>query len=357
MAKTKKRTNRKKKTSARRAHPQLEWARWPTERLLDLRMCDLRLSLKKSILEERTEQVKRELENRDLRLNPYFWISDDWFTPDGYTGSAIPFFLAHPRLVRLERSQMGEVEGGTRAWCLKLLRHEVGHALDHAFLLHRRRKWQRLFGLSTYSYPRFYRPNPQSRRHVQHLEYWYAQSHPDEDFAETFAVWLKPRSRWRELYRGWPALEKLEYVDELMADIAGQKPIVNSRGYDNSLPTLRKTLREHYQRKKEAYNTEYPRFYDRDLLRLFTRNRGRGRRQRASAFIRKVQPEIARMVCRWSGEYRYQFELVLKEIIGRCREFKLYVKGSERQATIDLAIILTKHTMDSLYKNRRWVEM
>ena len=49
-----------------------------------------------------------------------------------------------------------------------------------------------------------YTPDPNSRAYVQHLDYWYAQSHPFEDYAETFAVWLRPSSRWKRRYEGWP---------------------------------------------------------------------------------------------------------------------------------------------------------
>lgn len=334
-----------------------DFAHWPTEKLLDLRMCDLHISLKGTVLEERIARIHEELKQRDLRIRPYFWLSDDWFTPDGITGSAIPFYLAHPRLMRLERNQMGEVEGGTRDWCLKLLRHEVGHVVQQSYLLSKRRQWQRLFGLSSYSYPRFYRPNPSSRRYVHHLEYWYAQSHPDEDFAETFAVWLKPRSQWRKKYKGWPALKKLEYVDELMSEIAGQEPVIRSRSYVDSLATLRKTLREHYARKKEVYGSEYPEVYDADLRELFSASRGRGKKETASAFMRRVRSEMVRAITPWTRDYRYQFEHVFKEIVGRCRELKLYVRDSGPRTKSGLAIILTKHTMNSLYKNRRWVEM
>lgn len=337
--------------------PKHVWARYSTERLLDTRMCDLDLSIEGTVLEDRIDKVRQELEQRNLCFQPYFWLSDDWFTPEGITGSAIPFYLAHPRLVRLERSQMDEVEGGTRDWCMKLLRHEVGHALDHAFFLYRRRRRQRLFGLSSHSYPRFYRPNPYSRHHVQHLEYWYGQSHPDEDFAETFALWLKPRSQWRKHYRGWPALRKLEYVDELMSEIAGRKPPHRTRAKVDSLPTLRKTLREHYRLKKEAYGGEYPDFYDRDLKRLFTEERGRNRRESAVAFLRRVRPEVIRLVSPWTGENRYVLEQVLRDITGRCRDLKLYVKHGDRRGKVELAILLTKHTVDSLYRRPRWVEV
>ena len=172
--------------------------------------------------------------------------------PGDVPGIAIPFYLAHPRLMKLERKMMIDVEGGTWPECMGILRHEAGHAVQHAYQLQRRRRWQQLFGPSSKRYPNYYRPNPASRRYVQHLPLWYAQSHPDEDFAETFAVWLAPRSNWRTRYAGWPALKKLEYVDELMAEIAGKRPLLTTRERVDPLSRLTQTLAEHYQ-KKQAY--------------------------------------------------------------------------------------------------------
>ena len=122
--------------------------------------------------------------------------------------------MAHPRLMRLERNQMLEVEGGTKTWCMRILRHEAGHAIDTAYRLHRRKSYKSTFGNYSDPYPEYYRPKPRSKKFVMHLEPWYAQSHPAEDFAETFAVWLMPRSRWRKKYEGWTALKKVELVDD-----------------------------------------------------------------------------------------------------------------------------------------------
>jgi len=334
------------------------WEHWPREELLDLRLSNLELRIEGTELADRIAQIHAELDARDLRFRPYFWLSDDWFTPAGMTGTAIPFYLAHPRLIRLERSQIGEAEGSSHAWCMKLLRHETGHALDHAYQLTRRRQRQRLFGRSSVSYPRFYRPNPYSRQHVQHLEYWYAQSHPDEDFAETFAVWLQPRSGWRRRYRDWPrARRKLEYIDALMGDIAGQRPLRRTRAHVDGLPHLRKTLREHYRRKRAAYSLEHSDSYDRDLGRLFSPSRGRGGREPAAAFLRRSRTEILRLAAPWAGEHGYLLDHVFKDIRGRCRQLKLYVHSSERRTRTEFAIVLVKHTIESLYRNRRWMRM
>ena len=246
------------------------WEKCTNQELLDWRICDLGLELKGTPLEAPIGRLYNELAARNLRVKPHCWLSEEWFSPDAIPGIAIPFYLAHPRLKRLERSQILEVEGGTNAECLRLLRHESGHALQHAFRLHRRKKWRELFGSSTEPYPDYYRPNPGSRRYVVHLPHWYAQSHPDEDFAETFAVWLTPGSRWRRKYMGWPALQKLRYVDQLMHELAGQSPPVRSRAKPDPVHRIKTTLGDHYRTKRERYRVLASRAYDQDLLRFFT---------------------------------------------------------------------------------------
>ena len=168
------------------------------ERLLDLR-CATRLTI-----EAAARGAPGDLsasQGKGLRFRPHFWLSDEWFCPDGVPGIAVPFYLAHPRLSRLEQSQMLEVEGGTAEWCLRILRHETGHAVENAYRLRLRARRRQLFGSTTKPYPEYYSPRPYSKSFVIHLDAWYAQSHPDEDFAETFAVWLTP-GRMAQRYAG-----------------------------------------------------------------------------------------------------------------------------------------------------------
>ncbi len=205
------------------------WTSLSDDELLDVRIKDLKVTVEGTWLENCLHTLHAELDSHDIRARPHAWISSEWFSPENTPGIAIPFYLAHPRLMRLEKKFILDVEGGTWSECMRILRHEAGHVITHAYQLHRRRRWQQLFGPSSKRYPRYYRPNPASRHHVQHLRLWYAQSHPDEDFAETFAVWLRPRSHWRSRYAGWPALKKLDYVDELMKDIAGKRPVLTHR--------------------------------------------------------------------------------------------------------------------------------
>jgi hypothetical protein len=117
---------------------------------------------------------------------------------DGATAIAIPFYLAHPGSQNARGSTDARGGGGEYEWCMRILRHEAGHAIDNAFRLRRRRQRQHTFGSPSKPYPEFYTPKPYSKSFVLHLDSWYAQSHPDEDFAETFAVWLSPNSEWRQ---------------------------------------------------------------------------------------------------------------------------------------------------------------
>jgi len=329
------------------------WANWSDERLLDLRFCDLGIGLAGSVLESRIAEIYAELEVRGLVFRPNFWISDEWFTPDGVAGVAIPFYLAHPRLERLEESQMLDVEGGTPEWCLKILRHEVGHAIDHAFGLKRRRRRQQLFGRSSIPYPEFYAPKPYSRSFVLHLDMWYAQSHPDEDFAETFAVWLTPDSEWAHRYADWPtALRKLQYIDELMRELRGRTPSDTVMRIVEPITRIRRTLRQHYRRKRRHYGVDHPNFYDRDLRRLFSNSPEHAGAMPAARFLTKIRKDVRRRVSRLTGLYQYTIDQVLEDMIERCTELRLRLRLPEDETRLDFAIVLAVQTMNFLHSGR-----
>lgn len=323
-----------------------------------MRLCDLDLTIEGSVVEPLIEQVQGELAARGLRVRPHFWLSEEWFSPEGVPGVAVPFYLVHPRLLRLERRQMLEAEGATKESCLKLLRHEVGHAVQHAYRLHRRPAWRDQFGSSSEPYPDFYRPNPSSRKHVLHLDYWYAQAHPDEDFAETFAVWLTPGSRWRSKYRGWAALAKLEYVDELMASLAGVAPPVRSRARPDHLPRLRQTLGEYYAHKHETFEGIGNTVWDEDLCRLFTRPAASTRSCRgvesAATFLRRSRGRVRRRVAHCTARHEYAIDLVLREMTLRSRELGLQATAPSDQLERDLAILVAARGVEYVYRRREW---
>ncbi len=334
-----------------------DWAYLSDSELLEVRLCDLGLSIEETVLDRRIARLYAELEARRLPFRPHCWLSDEWFSLDGIPGIAIPFYMAHPRLMRLERKQMLEVEGGTEEWCMKILRHEAGHTIDTAYRLHRRRIWRETFGRYSEPYPEYYQPKPYSKSYVLHLDSWYAQSHPAEDFAETFAVWLRPRSRWRARYKCWPALKKLECVHELMQNIQDTKPVVRSRRRVAPLRQLRKTLGEHYAEKRARYGLDYPDFYDRDLRRLFTETVNEHTQTTAASFLRRIRSELRRVVAQWTGEYQYTIDQVLAEMIQRSSDLGLYLDRPEEQAKRDALVMLTTQTMNYLHSGHHRVAL
>jgi hypothetical protein len=326
-----------------------DWPDLPDEQLLDVRLCELGVTIEGSWLEPRVAELYEELAARGLQFRPHCWLSSEWFTPDGVPGIAVPFYLAHPRLMRLEKSQMLEVEGGTPEWCMQIFRHEAGHAFDNAYVLRSRRRRIALFGRPSTTYPDFYLPKPYSKSFVLHLDSWYAQSHPDEDFAETFAVWLTPDSDWRARYADWPALRKIEYMDALMASIAGAPPTLATRRRVEPLDRLRTTLRRHYAKKRAHYGVDRPNFYDRDLRRLFSDAPEYRSQRKASRFIHASRRDVRRLVAEWTGSYQYTIDRVIEDIIARCDELNLRLKYPEDRTKLDFTMLVTVQTMNHLH--------
>lgn len=325
--------------------PSPAWADWPDEKLLDLRFKDLDLRIEGTYLETCVKRLHEELDKRGLLLKPVCYLGDEWFSPDGVPAIAIPFYLAHPRLMKLEESQMLEIEGGegddVETETLKYLRHECGHALVHGYRLTRLRDWRKIFGNPTLEFRDYYRFQPYSRNYVRHLENWYAQSHPEEDFAETFAVWLNPDNDWRTQYRGWPALKKLQYVDSLMGRLAGRPPSVTHIQKPFHIRVSSKRLRRHYEQRRKLYAEDDPAFFDQDLHRLFVARGDPEAREPASRFLRRWRRNLLYAVSYWTRERRFTVNRLLKRITARCDELKLYVAGDETRTQMELAAYLS----------------
>jgi hypothetical protein len=337
---------------ARRRGRRHAWAEFKDKELLKLRFCDLKLTIEGSPIEARIDALYQQLERKGLRFRPHVWLSTEWFSPLDIPGIAIPFYMTHPRLTRLERKMMLEVEGGTRESSMQILRHEAGHAIDTAYRLRRRKRYRELFGRLSVPYPDVYSPRPYSRRFVQHLEGWYAQAHPVEDFAETFAVWLTPGSSWRQRYERWPAMKKLRFVDEVMAEINGVRPVVRSRERVQSLTTMRTTLGEHYAERQDYYAAEALPALDQLLRKLFSDEPRYRKNPTAASFLSRVRPEVRRMVARWTGEYQYTLDQVLKGMVLRSRALGLRLATSERRARQEAPVMVAVQTISYLHTGR-----
>jgi hypothetical protein len=297
------------------------------DELLQMRICDLKLKIAGSELEDRIKGFYEELAARGISVKPICYLGEEWFCPEGCATIAIPFYLAHPRLKKLEEKMMLEVEGGTESWCLRLLRHEMGHVLNHTYLLAKDKKWRKLFGSPSLEYSESYRARPYSKRFVRHLDGWYAQSHPEEDFAETFAIWLTPGLDWKHQYRGWSALEKLLYVDDLMSRLAGNPPLVFAKTKMGEAGRLRSRLSAYYKRRRRTYAQDFPDFFDADLRKLFADPSDAPDNEPAAAFIKRSRKMILNAVSHWTGEPKFTVARLLRELTERCAELDLRLKA------------------------------
>ncbi|MCL4787320.1 MAG: hypothetical protein KJ070_11070, partial [Verrucomicrobia bacterium] len=226
-------------------------------------------------------------------------------------------------------------------------------AYFYAFQLQKKTKWRRIFGAtSAEETPQFYRPRPYSRSFVVHLDDWYAQSHPDEDFAETFAIWLTPDLNWRERYQGWKALQKLEYVDELMRSLAGKPPLHQPPYRVGDHDCLNVKLKTYYQRKRKLYEDSYPDFYDNDLRQLFAAGPDVEGRVKASAYLRHHRRQLRDAVCQWTNEKKYRVNKLLTRLIDRCDQLDLHLKAYDPRQNLQVSAYVTTLVMNYLFTGK-----
>ena len=330
-----------------------DWVNLSDEELLERRISQLGLKLEGTTLEPLIRQLYDELTHKGLTFHPPCHLGDEWFVPVGIPAIFIPFYLVHERLRKLERKVILDVEGEAPEAFMKLMRHETAHAYVYAYQLARKKKWQQTFGQSsTEETPQFYRPRPYSRSYVVHLDDWYAQSHPDEDFAETFAVWLTPGLDWRERYKGWKALQKLEYLDELMRSLSGTPPVhlPPYRVEDHNCLNIK--LKTYYARKRKLYEDSYPDFYDQDLKELFAAGPEVPGRMKASAYLRQRRRQLMDSVCQWTNEKKYRVNGLLTRLIQRCDRLDLYVKADDAGLNLQVSAYITTLVMNYLFTGK-----
>lgn len=330
---------------------------WETIRyeLLNSRICDLGLEIDGAPVEPSVRRLHRELESKGLRFRPKFYLTDGWGCPDEVPVIGIPFYLADDRLYRIEEEQTGEIESDQMI--MMLLRHEAGHAMNYAYRLYEIADWSDMFGPFEKPYRDNFRPNPFSRqfvRHIVHHQYGrtYAQKHPDEDFAETFAIWLTPRANWRRKYRYWPALRKLEYVDQLMKSLRGKIPYVNDGHLCTPVEEMDMLLAEHYGQRVERYRAAAQGYVDDKLQEVFPPLRSRGRLS-AADLLRKHQEEMLQRVTRWSGLDAEEVRTLLAKLEDRAEALVLhYSPRHEETKVMDLIALTTSLAMDFVYTGR-----
>ncbi len=330
------------------------WEELSDDELLQVRIRDLKLQIPGSSMESFVERLYEELDAKGISCHPSCYLADEWLTPDKIPVIGIPFCLTNPRLRQLEQKMMYEIEGGSDSLCMKLLRHECGHALNYAYQLYRRTRWRETFGLFSAPYSASYDYQPYSRRFVIHLEDNYAQSHPDEDFAETFAVWLASNSRWREKYKDWPVIRKLRYVDHVMQRIADQPAPVTFRGRPPySAARMTSTLAAHYERKRRALGSEFQGYYDDTLRELFTTTHAGNASIKAARLMRSSRTRFVNNVTRWTGHRKFDIRQLVNRLATRCDALELYAKAGDEEYIIGVTALLTTIASNTLTVSRK----
>jgi len=292
------------------------------QEILNKPIKELGLKLEGSPLERLVQQLYRELDRKGLsRFRPLCYLSDEWGCPSGEPVIGIPFYLADPKLARLEK-EMNDLED--RHEIMMYLRHEAGHAFNYAYALYRTPEWRDLFGPFRRPYRDGYRPVPFSRQFVRHIAGWYAQKHPDEDFAETFAVWLTPRSRWRERYKGWGAMTKLRYVDRMARRLRATEPVRPQGHTDITVEEMETTVEDFYKKAMEEEGGSVELALDTDLVDIFPVSKRRKKGTRAAAeLLKENRKALIDKVTYWTGVQRPLVKRLVESIEARVVELGL----------------------------------
>jgi len=330
---------------------------WETVRfeLLKTSISAFDLAIEGSPLERFVDRLHREMEAKGFRFKPDVYLTDIWGCPDRTPVIGVPFYLADPRLARLEEEQAGEVENPRTI--MMLLRHEAGHAVNYAYRLWRRPSWGEIFGPFTKPYRDVFHPDRASRHYVRHIAAYpygrtYAQKHPDEDFAETFAVWLTPRSDWRGRYRNWPVIRKLLYVDRLMKDIRGSAPESRRGRHLRPVDRMNLTLAEHYGKKAERFRRDARGYVDDSLHDAFPASRGQVLLP-ASALLRRYHDRLVERVVHWSVLTPAEAGALLRKLEARAAALGLsYRPGAEGERLMDVMSLVIALALDFAYTGR-----
>ena len=323
---------------------------WESRRssILTRRISEFGLSIQGTLVERLVEQLYGELAAKGLAFRPPVYLSDQWGCPEGTPLIGVPFYLADPDLARLEEEIAVEVESDRDV--MRYLRHEAGHAFNYAYRLYDRADWRQIFGPFSRPYRDRFRADPFSRAFVRHILGWYAQKHPDEDFAETFAVWLTPGLEWRREYAGWPALAKLEYVDRVMQEVADDAPEVPAPTPDDlPVESMHYTVAEHYDEITESLPIEDPRHFDGDLATIFATPEEAPAGEPADSFLRRHRREMVARVAYWTGESTIVVRAFVDHLAERAQALGLRVRGLEASTLVELTAFGTAVMMNLRY--------
>jgi hypothetical protein len=323
--------------------------------LLGVPIRELGLRIEQSPVEELIRRLYDELEAAGLHhFRPLCYLSDEWGCPSGQPVIGIPFYLGDRRVAHLEDA-LNDVEGDREI--MMYLRHEAGHAFNYAYELYQTDEWHQLFGSFRRSYRDDYPFIPFSRDYVRHIPGWYAQKHPDEDFAETFAVWLDPLSRWRRRYAGWGAQKKLDYVDRIAREVGDRRPLRMAGETDVTVEEMEQTVEEFYRqfhRDETAFVETLA--LDTDLTDIFSESphgKAMDDEHDAAELLAEHRRDLVDKVNEWTGVRRTLVRALVVAIEARLRSLHLVVpRGRARTAMVELTVYITTLAMTFLTGKR-----
>jgi hypothetical protein len=320
--------------------------------LLGKRISQLGLKVEGSPVERFVERLRKELVRKGIKcFKAAVYLTDEWGCPSGEPVIGVPFYLADPKLASIERD-INDLESEREI--MMFLRHEAGHAFNYAYRLYATPEWRELFGPFNRRYRDHYRPVPFSRKFVRHMAGWYAQKHPDEDFAETFAVWLTPRSAWRDRYKGWPALQKLRYVDRVARKLGGVEPPVGHGDTDITVEQMELTVEEFYRQVLDGNRAAVDLAMDGDLKDMFAKRHPRKKNVRAaSEFVQEHRVTLTDKITYWTGVQRPVVRALLETVLRHTKELDLVIERSrEPQALMELTAYGTTLAMNYLTRGK-----
>jgi hypothetical protein len=329
---------------------EIEKSRPGLQELLNKPIRDLGLKIEGSPLQRFVQQLYRELEQKKLmKFRPLCYLTDEWGCPSGEPVIGIPFYLASPDLAHLER-EVNDLEDAREI--MMYLRHEAGHAFNYAYKLHRTPEWRSIFGPFRRPYHDNYRPIPFSRNYVRHLAGWYAQKHPDEDFAETFAVWLTPRSAWAKRYRGWGAMAKLRYMNRIAKQLGNVDPVRRRGQTDITVDEMESTVAEFYQRTSEEVPLS-DLALDTDLRDIFDASKRRKTAWPAHDFLHAQRKSVIDKVAYWTGAQRPLIKRLIEVIEKRIEELGLFADSKrEPEHLIQITVYVTALAMNYMARGK-----
>jgi hypothetical protein len=315
---------------------------------------DLGLTIEGSPLAPVLDEFARELDRAGLRrVRPKFYLSTEWGVNEGTVAVAIPFYLARPDLTALHAERVGHVEGVDRVDVLRYLRHEMGHVVNYAYRLYERPEWVETFGPMDGPYLEEFRLEPFSRRFVRHLPGWYAQKHPDEDWAETFAIWMTLGLDWHAEYGDWPeALAKLQFCDRTMAAVADHDPPVTDDATDEDVSALAYSVDDFYGGGTAPGDLHLPAGLNATLRDVFPSLPGAeaGRRP-ASDLIGRLELDLLASVYHWTGHFPERTRPLLRHLARRADDLGLtFPPGDEARATVALTALVCTLAMNHVHR-------